>query len=88
MSRTSGIASRCDFACTPAPRIASVCASSRASSFVATAETAAVRMAVIAEAFMTASSSPVSPLCRSTAPRCVSRPRAGLPGKTQTSFSP
>ena len=68
--------------------MASVDASSRASSFVASAETAAVRMAVMAEAFMMASGSPVSPLCRITAPRWVSRPRAGLPGKRQISFSP
>ena len=67
--------------------IASTEASSRASSRVATAETAAVRMAVIAEAFRIASGSPVSPLWRITAPRCVSRPRFGFSGKTQTSLS-
>ena len=53
-SRTARIASRCDAPWMPAPRIASIFASSRASSRVATPETAAVRIAVIAPAFMTA----------------------------------
>ena len=88
MLRTSGIASRCDSPCTPAPMMASVCAFSRASSFVATAETAAVRMAVIADAFMTASNWPFSPSCSSTAPRCVSRPRGGIAGEDADLLQP
>ena len=45
-SRTARIASRCERAWIPAPRIASVRASARASRRVATPETAAVRTAV------------------------------------------
>ena len=41
-------------ACAPAPRIATRCASGRASARVATAETAAVRISVIGDAFMIA----------------------------------
>jgi len=85
-SRTSRIASRCVRACTPAPRMPSSRASSRASSRVATADTAAVRIAVIAEAFMIARVSPVSPSKSVTVPWCASRPRLGLSGKTHTVF--
>ncbi len=62
-------------------------ASSRASNRVATAETAAVRIAVIAEAFISARTSPVSPSKSVTVPWCASSPRFGLSGKTQTVFS-
>ncbi len=55
---------------------------------VATPDTAAVRMAVMAEAFRKASGSPVSPLKSVTAPWCASRPCARFPGKTPTIFTP
>ena len=59
----------------------------RASARVATAETAAVRISVIGEAFRSARSSPVSPSWSSTAPWCASSPRAGFPGAITISFS-
>ena len=62
-------------------------ASSRASTRVATPETAAVRIAVIGLAFITASTSPVSPSYSVTVPWCGSSPRAGLSGKIATVFS-
>ena len=71
----------------PAPRIASLRASSRASARVATPETAAVRTAVIAPAFMIARVSPVTPSNSATKPWCESSPRAELPGKIATVFS-
>jgi hypothetical protein len=45
-------------------------------------------MAVIAEAFSSASSSPVAALNSSTLPWCASLPMAVLPGNTQTAFKP
>ena len=59
----------------------------RASARVATAETAAVRISVIADAFSSARSCPVSPSWRRTAPWWASSPRAGLPGAITISFS-
>ena len=76
--RTARIASVWERACTPAPRIATVRAPGRASARVATAETAAVRISVIGEAFRIACNSPVSPSWRSTAPWCASSPRVGV----------
>ena len=55
-SSTARIAAACDFPWTPVPRIATVRAPGRASARVATAETAAVRIAVIGEAFSSARS--------------------------------
>jgi len=46
-----------------------------------------VRMAVIAEAFITASSSPVSALESSTAPWCESNPLSGFRGNTHIAFT-
>ena len=85
--RTARIASMCERPWTPEPTIASSLASSRASSRVATAETAAVRMAVIADAFISARTCPVSPENSVTVPWWASSPRVGLSGKTQTVFS-
>ena len=85
---SAAIASRCERACTPAPRIASSFASGLARARVATAETAAVRMAVTAEPSSTARSWPVSPSKSSTPPWWASRPFAGFPGKMQTAFRP
>ena len=82
------IASRWARACTPEPRIASTCESGRARARVATAETAAVRIDVTAEASTSARSSPVSPSKSMTPPWCGSSPRNGLPGKMQTVFKP
>ena len=65
---TFAIACRCDRAWTPEPRIASSCASSRASIRVATAETAAVRISVTADASSSARGAPVSPSNSSTPP--------------------
>ena len=61
--------------------------SGRASSRVATAETAAVRIAVIAPAFTSARVAPVSPSKSATKPWWLSSPRAAFPGTTQTVFS-
>ena len=58
----------CALACTPVPMTASSAASGLASSSVATTETAAVRISVTAEAFSSATGSPVSPLDSSTTP--------------------
>ena len=63
-------------------------ASSRASTRVATAETAAVRIAVTSEAFRSARSSPVSPSNSIRAPWWLSRPRSTLPGNTPIDFKP
>jgi hypothetical protein len=68
--------------------MASVVASGRARASVATADTAAVRTSVTAEALAIASGSPVPPSNRSTAPWCESLPTAVLPGCTHTAFSP
>ena len=54
---------------------------------VATAETAAVRISVIGDAFMIAMSSPVSPSWSRTPPMCVSRPRDGFVGTMTISLS-
>src|SRR5581483_1453217 len=70
--RTACIASRCERACVPVPRIASVPTSARASRRVATADTAAVRTAVIPPAFTIARGSPVSPSNSATNPWCES----------------
>ena len=85
--RTACIASRCERACVPVPRIVSVLASSRASNRVATPETAAVRTAVIAPAFMRPRGAPVAPSKSATNPWCESRPRALLPGKIVSALS-
>src|SRR6266498_5713408 len=74
MRRTSDIATKCEWAWTPEPSIARLQASTRARKSVATPETAAVRMAVIAEALIMASSSPVSALKSSTPPWCAVHP--------------
>ncbi len=60
----------------------------RASSPVATADTAAVRISVTADALTIASGSPVSAANSSTPPWCASLPIAGLPGVMQIAFSP
>ena len=78
----------CALACTPVPMTASSSASARASRSVATTETAAVRISVTAEAFSSATGSPVPPLDSSTTPWCVSRPTAGFDGVMQIAFSP
>ena len=62
-------------------------ASSRASSRVATAVTAAVRISVTAEASRIAVGTPVSPSNSVTIPWCASSPRAGLPGIRQIALS-
>ena len=66
--RTAAMASRCARAWTPVPMMASSVASARASSSVATADTAAVRISVTAEALSMASGSPVCALDSSTTP--------------------
>ncbi len=86
--RTAAIASRWVRACTPAPRMASSPASGRASRSVATPDTAAVRIAVMAAPSMRALRRPVSASKSSTAPWWVSMPRLALPGKTDTAFMP
>ena len=70
--RTSATASRCVAAWTPLPSRARVLASARASARVATPDTAAVRMAVIELASITARRRPRSVSNRSTAPWCES----------------
>lgn len=67
--------------------MASSVASGRASSSVATADTAAVRISVTAEAFSSASGKPVPALDSSTTPWWESSPRAGLPGMTQIALT-
>ena len=67
--------------------MASVRTSSRASSRVASADTAAVRISVIADASRIALGTPVSPSKSVTVPWWASRPRLGLPGKMQTALS-
>ena len=84
---TARIASRCERPWVPEPRIASVRLSGRASSRVATAVTAAVRMAVIAPALTSARVSPVSPSKSATNPWWLSSPRAAFPGAMQTVLS-
>ncbi len=86
--RLAAIARRCDLAWTPVPMIASTSASGLARASVATAETAAVLISVTAEAFSTASGSPVCGLDSSTTPWWLSRPAAGLPGMMQIALSP
>jgi hypothetical protein len=81
------IASTCRRACTPVPRIATLVASGRARTRVATADTAAVRMAVTAVASTSASRQPLSPSCSRTAPWWVCSPRARLSGTSKISFS-
>ena len=78
----------CARAWTPAPMTASTSASFLASSSVAITETAAVRISVTAEAFSSASGSPVRPLDSSTTPWWVSSPAAGLAGVMQMALSP
>ena len=73
---------------TPVPTMASSAAPGRASSPVATAETAAVRISVTADALTMASGSPVSAANSSTPPWCVSLPTAGLPGVMTSALSP
>ena len=58
----------------------------RASARVATAETAAVRISVIGDAFRIATSSPVVAVVQEHAALCVSSPRAGLVGTMTISF--
>jgi len=84
---TARIACTCPRACAPEPRMATRPAPGRANARVATADTAAVRISVIGDAFIIATSSPVSPSCRRTPPMCVSRPRAGFVGTTTISLS-
>ena len=73
----------------PHPRMASSAAFGDAPIVsVATPETAAVRIAVIVAPSIRAASRPVSGSNRSTAPWCVSMPRAEFPGKTETAFIP
>ncbi len=86
--RAQIIADRCERACTPAPIMARSHASSRDKRRVASPLTAAVRIAVIAEALTTASNSPVSPSKSITPPWWASFPIAALPGKTQIAFKP
>ena len=81
-SGTMSILSSCSLSFVPVS-----VASSRASSLVATAETAAVRIAVTADAFITARTSPVVPENRVTVPWWASSPRVGLSGKRQIVFS-
>ena len=86
--RVAASACACARPWTPVPMMASSAAPGRASRPVATAETAAVRISVIADAFTSASGSPVSAANSSTAPWCASLPMAGLPGVMQSAFSP
>ena len=87
--RTSGIALGATFACTPAPRIASTEASSRARSFVATAETAAVRIAVIADGVHHRQRlAGLAAVQDHGAEMRVEVRAADFPEKTQTSFRP
>ena len=61
IGRTARIASMCEVACTPAPKTTSRWASSDASRRVASADTAAVRIAVSAEPSITAFTDCVAP---------------------------
>ena len=67
--------------CSPQPTRPTVRASSRASSWVATAAAAPVRSAVTARASSSATGSPLSASETSTTPVTVGSPRRGLPGK-------
>ncbi len=86
--RVAASARACARAWTPVPMIASSAAPGLASRPVATAEVAAVRISVTADAFTSASGSPVSAANSSTPPWCESLPRAGLPGVTQIALRP
>ena len=68
MGRTASMASRWPRACVPAPRIARSLASGRASSLVATPETAGVRMAVTEVASAMARRQPCSVSKSNTTP--------------------
>ena len=81
-------ASTCARACTPVPMTASTAASGLASRAVATTDIAAVLISVTAEAFSSASGSPVRPLDSSTTPWWVSRPAAGFAAVMQMALSP
>ncbi len=86
--RVAASARACACAWTPVPTIASSAAPGLASRPVATAEVAAVRISVTADAFTSASGSPVSAANSRTAPWCASLPMAGLPGVTQIALRP
>src|SRR5262245_23334092 len=88
MGRTTHIARRCACACTPEPMMATVEASSRASARVATPDTAAVRVLVMAVPSSMAATPPCSLSKISTAPWCESNSVPWLPGKTVTSLAP
>ncbi len=84
-SSTVCIASTCERPCTPEPSTATVRASRRASSFVATAETAAVRISVIGDALRIADQlsgrrrrggAPLPGEGRARAPSWPARPRS------------
>ena len=68
--------------------MASTSASGLASASVATTDTAVVRILVTADAFSTASGSPVCVLDSSTMPWWVSSPAAGLPAMMHSAFRP
>src|SRR6266536_3439719 len=86
--RTAAIASRWLRAWVPAPTIARSRASEAASARVATADTAPVRISVIAAASSTAVGTPVWGSNMVTVPWWVSRPRAGFPGWMVTVLIP
>src|SRR5216684_4186189 len=88
LAGTAAIAARWVRAWTPDPTIARTEASSRARARVAAPETAAVRIAVIADPFIIARSRPSSLLNSRTPPWCASKPFPGFPGKTQIILSP
>lgn len=88
MGRATRIASKCVRAWTPVPMTARSAASSRASRRVATPETAAVRIAVMELASMTASSRPRSHSKSSTAPWWESSSVPWLPGKAVMALTP
>ena len=70
--------------CSPQPTMPTVRASSRPSSWVATAAAAPVRNAVTARASSIASGSPSSAFETSTTPVTVGSPRRGFAGKDVT----
>ena len=75
-------------ACTPVPITARSAAPGRASTSVASTDTAAVRISVIAEPFSSARGSPVWPSNIMTVPRWVSSPRSALAGLMVMALKP
>ena len=88
IGRTARIASRCELACTPAPKITSRWASGAARNRVASAETAAVRIAVSDDPSITARSDCVAASNRTYVAWTNGSPASGFSGVRVTSLTP